>query len=63
MEKVLEYLKPDYVKGLSSLAGSLWNILISRGFSPLLRKIREVYPQKDIWCLQAMILTRMLKAG
>lgn len=50
MEKVLEYLKPDYVKGLTLLGGEPMEHSNQQGLLPLLRKIREVYPGKDIWC-------------
>lgn len=50
MEKVLEYLQPDYVKGLTLLGGEPMEHSNQQGLLPMLRKIREVYPQKDIWC-------------
>ena len=50
IEKILEYLKPDYVKGLTLLGGEPMEHTNQQGLLPLLRRIREVYPDKDVWC-------------
>ena len=60
MEKVLEYLQPDYVKGLTLLGGEPMEHSNQQGLLPMLRKIREVYPQKDIWCFDKDVKGRML---
>ena len=50
IEKILEYLKPDYVKGLTLLGGEPMEHTNQQGLLPLLRRIRKVYPDKDVWC-------------
>lgn len=49
-ELILQYLKPDHVAGLSLLGGEPFEPSNQEGLLPLLRAVRELYPQKDIWC-------------
>lgn len=49
-EQILQYLKPDYVAGLSLLGGEPFEPSNQERLVPLLRAVRETYPQKDIWC-------------
>lgn len=50
LNKVIEALKPDYIKGLSLLGGEPFEYVNQRGILPLVRKVRFLYPEKDIWC-------------
>ena len=50
IEKILEYLKPSYVSGLSLLGGEPFEPENQPGLLPLVKKVKEVYPDKDIWC-------------
>ena len=50
IDKIIEYLKPDFVTGLTLLGGEPLEHTNQQGLLPLLRKVREVYPQKDVWC-------------
>ena len=50
IDTVIEYLKPDYIAGLSLLGGEPLELENQKGLLPLLRKVREVYPNKNIWC-------------
>ncbi len=49
-QTILDYLKPDYVKGLTLLGGDPMEPSNQRGLLSLLRKVKETYPHKDIWC-------------
>ena len=49
-EKILEYLKPSYVSGLSLLGGEPFEPENQPGLLPLVKKAKEVYPDKNIWC-------------
>lgn len=48
--QILEYLQPDYIKGLSILGGEPFEPENQKGLLPLLRKVKARYPQKEIWC-------------
>lgn len=50
IDTIIEYMKPSYIKGLTVLGGEPFEPANQKGLLPLLRKVREVYPQKSIWC-------------
>lgn len=50
IEKILEYLRPSYVSGLSLLGGEPFEPENQAGLLPLVQKVKEAYPEKDIWC-------------
>ncbi len=50
IEKILEYLKPTYVSGLTLLGGEPFEPENQPGLLPLVKKVKEVYPDKNIWC-------------
>ncbi len=47
---ILEYLKPEYVKGLTLLGGEPLEHENQKGLLPLLKKVRKKFPKKSIWC-------------
>lgn len=49
-EKLLEMLKPDYINGLTLLGGEPMEPQNQRALVPFLKKVREAYPNKNIWC-------------
>ena len=50
IDKVLNYLDHDYIKGLSLLGGEPLEPCNQEGLLPLVRKVKERFPDKDIWC-------------
>ena len=50
IEKILEYLKPSYVSGLSLLGGEPFEPENQPGLLPLVKIVKETYPEKNIWC-------------
>lgn len=49
-DRIMEYLAPDYVAGLSLLGGEPMEPSNQEGILPLLRRIKKTYPEKTIWC-------------
>lgn len=49
-EKLLEYLSPDYVEGLTLLGGEPMEPQNQERLLPLIQKVRERFPEKSIWC-------------
>lgn len=49
-EKLLEMLKPDYINGLTLLGGEPMEPQNQKALVPFLKRVREVYPNKNIWC-------------
>ena len=50
IDTIMEYLKPDYIKGLSLLGGEPFEYANQQGGLPLLRRFKALYPDKDVWC-------------
>lgn len=50
IDRIIEYMKPNYVAGLTILGGEPFERVNQQGILPLLRKVKEIYPQKNIWC-------------
>lgn len=66
IEQIIEYMSPDYIKGITILGGEPFEHPNQQGLLPLLRRIRKVYPEKNIWCFSGYdfekdILGRMVK--
>lgn len=49
-QKIIDSLAPDYVDGLTLLGGEPMEKSNQRALLPLVRRVRESYPGKDIWC-------------
>ncbi|MCI8761136.1 MAG: anaerobic ribonucleoside-triphosphate reductase activating protein [Clostridia bacterium] len=50
IEKVINELDHPYVSGLSLLGGEPLEYSNQKGLLPLLRKVKEKFPEKNIWC-------------
>lgn len=60
IDRILEYLKPDYVAGLSVLGGEPFEPSNQEGLLPLLEAVRETYPEKDVWCYSGYLFDRQI---
>ena len=49
-DEIIASLAPDYVDGLTLLGGEPMEKANQRALLPLVKRVRETYPQKDIWC-------------
>ncbi|MBQ8540221.1 MAG: anaerobic ribonucleoside-triphosphate reductase activating protein [Clostridia bacterium] len=49
-EEVIKALAPDYISGLSLLGGEPFEPSNQAALVPFLRKVKQLYPTKDIWC-------------
>lgn len=50
LDRVIGYLAPSYVAGLSLLGGEPFEHVNQIGLLPLVKKAKEMYPDKNIWC-------------
>lgn len=48
--EILEALKPDYIHGLSLLGGEPFEPQNQKALLPFLRRFKEMYPHKTVWC-------------
>lgn len=49
-KKILDYLSPDYIAGLTLLGGEPLEYVNLQALLPFVRTVKEKYPGKDIWC-------------
>ena len=62
-EEILAALSHEYIAGLSLLGGEPFEPQNQRALLPLLRKFRERYPQKSVWCYSGYTLETDILAG
>ena len=62
-EKLLRMLAPPYINGLTLLGGEPMEPENQRALLPLVRKAKERYPEKDIWCYTGYTLETDLLTG
>ncbi len=58
-EEILELLAPDYVAGLSLLGGEPFERCNQRELVKLLRRVKERYPHKTVWCYSGYTLEEL----
>ncbi|MBQ5673893.1 MAG: anaerobic ribonucleoside-triphosphate reductase activating protein [Lachnospiraceae bacterium] len=58
IEKILEYLEPSYIAGLTLLGGEPMEHSNQKGLLPLVRKVKEYYPNKNIWCFSGYLFDK-----
>lgn len=66
IKKIVDGLEPEYMSGLTLLGGEPLERSNQQGLLPLLRQVRESYPEKSVWCFTGYdfekdVLDRMVK--
>ena len=56
--QIIESLKPYFIAGLTVLGGEPMEIQNQRGLLPFLKKIKEIYPEKNIWLYTGFVLEK-----
>ncbi|MBQ6387992.1 MAG: anaerobic ribonucleoside-triphosphate reductase activating protein [Ruminococcus sp.] len=59
-ERLLRELEPDYIDGLTLLGGEPFEPSNQAVLLPFLRRVRERYPDKNIWCYTGYLYDRDL---
>ena len=57
-DKILKLLEPGYIQGFTLLGGEPFEPENQAVLVHLLKKIRETYPQKDIWCFTGFLFDK-----
>lgn len=63
LQRILEALKPSYIKGFSLLGGEPFEPRNQKVLADVLEKIKEAYPEKDIWCYTGYTYEKDLLSG
>ena len=58
-DKIVQALAPAHIKGLSLLGGEPFEPDNQRALLPLLRRVKENYPEKEIWCYSGYALEEL----
>ena len=59
-ELLLKELEPDYIDGLSLLGGEPFEPQNQAALLPFLRRVKELFPKKNIWCYTGYLFDREL---
>ncbi len=55
---ILKSLAPDYIAGLTLLGGEPFEYANQQGLLPLLRQVRQNFPDKNIWCFTGYLFDK-----
>lgn len=58
MNEILEALEPSFIRGLTLLGGEPFEYKNQQGVLPLLKEIKQRYPNKDIWCFSGYLFDK-----
>ena len=58
IDTIIEYLDQPYIAGLTLLGGEPMEPTNQKALLPLLRRVRAIYPEKDIWCFSGFLFDR-----
>lgn len=62
-QEILDSLSPNYVKGLTLLGGEPFEEENQEALLPFVRKVKALYPNKDIWAFSGYIYEKDLVEG
>lgn len=63
IEEIVRSLKPDHINGLSLLGGEPMEIANQKALLPLVKKVKESYKGKTIWCYTGYLFEDLLPGG
>lgn len=58
INEIVEALSPSYIKGLSLLGGEPFEHINQQGLLKLVKKVKAIYPEKDIWAYSGFLFDR-----
>lgn len=59
-QEIIEYLKPEYITGLSLLGGEPFEKVNQEGLAPFIKKVKQTYPDKKIWCYTGFLFDKQI---
>lgn len=62
-ERLLSFLSPGYINGLTVLGGEPFEPENQRALVPFLRRVRQTYPGKTIWCFSGFTYEELTADG
>lgn len=55
IEEIINAMNHEYISGLSLLGGEPFELINQKGLLPLIRRVKEVYPNKTIWAYSGFL--------
>ena len=62
-DRIIAALAPDHIRGLSLLGGEPFEPDNQRSLLPFLRRVKESFPDKEIWCYSGYTLEELMSPG
>ena len=62
-EYILKLLSPDFINGLTLLGGEPMEPQNQRALLPFIKKVRQTFPNKTIWCYSGFTYEQLLSDG
>ena len=62
-DKIIESLKPAYIKGFTLLGGDPFEPENAERLAPFMERLRKAYPEKSVWCFTGYDLESDLLTG
>ena len=62
-EYLIKLLEPDYINGLTLLGGEPFEPCNQRSLLPFVRRVKEIYPKKDIWAFSGFTFEELTSEG
>ncbi len=59
-DKIISALNFEHVNGLTLLGGEPMEIANQKGLLPFLKRVKEIYPNKSIWCYTGYLFDDLL---
>ena len=57
-DEIISALAPDYITGFTLLGGEPFEAANQPAVLPLLKKIKQIYPKKSIWCYSGYLFDK-----
>lgn len=62
-DKIIEACEKDFIRGLSVLGGEPFEKANQKDVCALLKRFKQTYPQKDVWCYSGYLFDRDMVEG
>lgn len=59
-DKIIKALAPEHINGLTLLGGEPMEPANQKGLLPFVKRVKEIYPNKTIWCYSGYLFDKEL---
>ena len=59
-DKIIESLKPEHINGITLLGGEPMEPANQKALLPFVKRLKEIYPDKTIWCYTGYLFDKEL---